>query len=225
MSDGRATRVLGGYASSLSLAVRPVDGFTDAGIADAVRVRIEGRDATPIETPSGHLVFLDLEAGTETLVVDGGSEYVSTRVPNVEVLDLSDSGTNVDPGDPSTLPLETVALSPSPAYRFPPGTTLLRGFVTAPGGDPLGSAAVSATGTTAETHTTADGEYVLYFDPITDGDVARIDGTAVVQANGSSPELTVQHPDHGTTTVSLEDDDGDSIVVEGATTRQDVGFQ
>lgn len=223
MSDP-TTRSLGSFSSGLSLAVQPVDRYTGGTPAADLRVRIEGRDAEPIRTPSGFHVFLDIEAGTETVVVEGSSRYVDGRETGVEVIDLSDPGTTVDPADPATLPVETVKLAPSTAYEFPAGATLLRGVVTDPSDEPLPDTAVSATGTESETRTDENGEYVLFFDPVTDDDVAVRSGTSVVQADGDPPELTVDHADHGTTSQSLEDAAGHSIVEEGAVTRHDVAF-
>ncbi len=232
MSDRSVAAEFGRQTARLSLAVRLVDRFTARTPRSDPRVRLEGRNATPVENPSGYHVFLDLDAGTGTLRVEGGTKYVDRRVTDVDVIDLSDPGTTVDPSDPDTLPLETVALAPSPAYRFPAGTTLVRGVVSGPSGDPLPNArlvvkdgdAVTRTEGGPVTRTDGNGEFVLFFDPVTADDVVEIDGRTVVELDGGAPTVDVTHPDHGTKTVSLEDDDGDSVVEEGAVTARDIAY-
>lgn len=232
MSDPSEVVEFGRQTSRLSLAVRLVDRFTARTPRSPPRVRLEGRDATPVENPSGYYVFLDLEAGMETLLVEGATNYIDSRVTGVEVIDLGDPGTTVDPSDPDTLPLETVYLAPSPAYRFPDGTTLVRGTVSGPGGDPLPDArltvqhgdSVTRTEGGPVTRTDQNGEYVLFFDPVTTADVVDSSGRSVIELDGDPPSVVVEHAVHGQTTVSLEDDAGDSIVEEGTLTVQNLGY-
>ncbi|KAA9396521.1 carboxypeptidase regulatory-like domain-containing protein [Haloarcula sp. CBA1130] len=232
MSDPFEVAEFGRQTSRLSLAVRLVDRFTARTPQNPPRVRLEGRDDTPVETPSGYYVFLDLEAGTETLLVEGATDYVDSRVTGVEVIDLGDPDTTVEPTELDTLPLETVYLAPSPAYRFPNGTTLVRGTVSGPGGDPLPTArlrvqdgdTVTRTEGGPVTRTDQNGEYVLFFDPVTAADVVDSSGRSVIELDGDPPSVVVDHTVHGEKTISLEDDDGDSIVEEGAVTVRDIGY-
>lgn len=224
MSDPRAGASLGSVSAGLSLAVQPIDGYTGRGPVPGVEVSIEGRDASPVRTPSGYRVFLDVAPGTVALTLDGGARFLDERVTDVDVIDLSAPGTTVDPGDPDTLPLETVELVPAPAYGFPATETLVRGTVRDPSGEPLGGATVSIVDRPAATRTAGNGEFVLFFETITPADVTEVDGRAVVVVDGGPPELSIDHTDHGTTTATLSDAGGDSTVVEGTGTSVAIEF-
>jgi hypothetical protein len=217
MSD----RLLGSVTAQLSLAVDLVDGFTGRAPVGNPAPGIEGLDVDPMHNPSGYHVFLDLEPGTVTLHVDGGTHYLDETVTDVEIPDPA----TVDASVPSTLPVETVELAPAPPYRFPAGATVIRGIVRNPGGDPLPGATVNVENRRQEmsTRTDANGEYVLFFDPVTRDDVATADGRTVVEVDGDPPRLVARHPVHGQAASRLAKA-GDSVVEEGTLTVADIDY-
>lgn len=225
MSDRRTTASLGSVSTTLSLAVQLVDRYTGRLPRGDPKVRVEEREVDPVRNPSGYHVFLDLDPGPVTVVVDGGQQYVDERITGVQAIDPTDPATSVDPSDPDTLPLERIALAPAPPYRFPATATLVRGTVVDPAGNRLPGATVSVANTDRNTRTDANGEFVLFFDPVTGEDVTAGDDGPVVQVNDAPPVVTVTHPDQGTTSETLEDSDGDSLVREGALTVHDVEYR
>lgn len=64
-----------------------------------------------------------------------------------------------------------VGLKPCPLYPFPSGTTLLRGTVKNTQGKPVAQADVELVGSTLNSKTTEDGDFVLYF-PAAQGDAS-----------------------------------------------------
>lgn len=202
---------VGQWARRLSLAVKLVDAVTGGRPVGDPTVRIDGVDAEPVENPSGYRVFSDLPADTATLVVDGGDPYVDVARPDVAVVDLAAPGTDVDPTDPESLPVETVELQPAPAYRFPAGTTRVRGHVRDAQGNPVDGATVSVRHLDRAMATGPDGEFVLFFDPSADDDVSVSGGG--VEVTGSDPTLVAAHPDLGTTTGTLPVPEGERSVL------------
>lgn len=220
MSD-RTPPTLGTASSHLSLAVRPMDSFTGRSAIDGPDVTLEDRPDEPVRNPSGYFVFLDIEPGSVTVLVNGGSRFLDERIPGVTAVDITDPATTVDPADPTTFPVETVELTPSPAYPFPSGTTLIRGRVLDPSDEPIPGATVGIRNHDAGTRTDRNGEYVVFIDPVPAADVTTVDDRRVFEVNDSAPELEVNDPNAGTKTVTL-DDGGDSIVEVGTLTVHDI---
>lgn len=159
----------------LSFAVGLVDGVTGGRPTGDVVVRLADAPVEPVVNPRGYRLFLDVvpEYDPVTVTVDGGDRYVDESVTVYHDSDPPDGAAAVDARDPR-VPVE-VTLTPTPAYPFASGTTLLRGFVTdtpipADGSVPAGSGVGGATvavpgvpdvnGSVAAT-TTDSGEYVL----------------------------------------------------------------
>lgn len=213
---------LGSVSTTLSLAVQLVDRYTGGLPLGDPEVRIENRDVEPVRNPSGYRVFLDLEPGTVTVVVDGGRYYADERVTGVDAVDPTDPATSVDPADPATLPLERIELAPAPPYRFPSTATLVRGAVRDPAGKGLPGATVSITDVDRDVRTDPNGEFVLFLAPATDEDVT-VDDEAV-RVKGAPPVLTASHPDQGSTSDTLEDSKGRSVVREGELTVRNVEY-
>lgn len=242
MTDWQTPRTVEHRRTSLSFAVLLVDAFTGRQPEDDVTVGLESIAADPVVNASGYHCFLDLDpdGGTVTLTVDGGDAYVDAERTVVladdtpadglladvdgadEAVDAGDldgdeaDGTVVvvrDPSDPVV-----VELSPTPAYRFPSSTTIVRGHVRDAEGDPVPDARVSLQEFHGSTGTTAAGEYALFV-PVTAEDVRRRDGTNVVVVDGDGvadpravadggatddPTLEVTHPDFGTVSRTIE---------------------
>jgi len=222
VSELSQTVSLGSVSTTLSLAVRLVDRYTGGLPIGDPEVRIENRDVDPVRNPSGYHVFLDLDPGTVTVAVDGGRYYVDERVTGVDAVDLTDPATNVDLSDPATLPLERIELAPAPPYLFPSTATTVRGTVHDPAGKGLSDATVSITDVNRDTRTDANGEFVLFLDSARDEHATVDDGA--VRVNGTAPVLTVSHPDLGSTSDTLADSGGRSVLREGELTVRDVQY-
>lgn len=202
MSDRVDFVKVGATTTRLTLAVELVDTFTGEQPGDGLPVSAADVDAIPVTNPSGFHLFLDLPNDPLTIVVDGGDRY----------LDLEET---IDPAehDPPAVRLD---LTPSPGYRFPPGTTLLRGLVVDESDDPIEGATVSIDDTNRETATDEDGEFVLFMGNVTPTDVHRTDdGIRSIRINGDDPAIHVAHPRYESTTTRLP-------LEEGSTTRHNV---
>jgi hypothetical protein len=75
-------------------------------------------------------------------------------------------------------------LKPKPSYPFPPGATLIRGKVYDSAGEAISGAKVRVRGKDVENKTTEEGEFVLYFGPLTEEEIIRVDGKRFVKGNG-----------------------------------------
>lgn len=194
----------GNRTTKLTLAVRLVDAFTGSRPGAGVEVSAAGVDTTPVENPSGYHLFLDLPDDPITVVVDGGNRYL----PHTETIDP----TSHDP------PAVDIDLLPSPAYRFPPGATLLRGVVLGADDAPVADATASIEHTNKETVTDEHGEFVLFFSKVTADDVERVsDGRRLIRVDDEDPVLEVSHPDAGSTSMARP-------VEEKATTKYSINL-
>lgn len=188
MSDRVDFLKVGTTTTRLTLAVELIDTFTGEQPEEELSVSAADVDTVPARNPSGFHLFLDLPNDPLPIVVDGGDGYFDLK----ETIDP----TELDP------PAAQLNVTPSPGYRFPPGATLLRGFVVDDSDNPVGSATVSIRDTDEETVTDENGEFVLFIKNITPADVHRTDdGTRLIRINGDDPEIHVAHPNHGSTTV------------------------
>lgn len=181
----RATNV-GTLRTTLSFAVEVVDPVTGTRAGDDVTVSLTDAPADPVTNPSGFRLFFEVERDPVTLAVDGGDRFF-------------DDETNVDHGglhtgdEPPDPPVERVVLTPTPAYEFAPGTTLLRGVVTdgpLPDGEGVGDATVSlaevpSEDESVEAPTTDGGEYVLPI-PVSAERVVSDDGEKWLDTAGGS---------------------------------------
>lgn len=209
--------VLDETRTTLAVAVKLTDAFTDGRPRVPPRVRLAGRSEPFIRTPSGFAVLTDPPEGTSsvTLAVDGDPRYLPER-RKVQI-------------DPESSPqVETIDLLPSPAYRFPAGTTLVRGSITA-NGDPVASVDVGIVtddvdagdepSFTAAGRSDVRGEYAMFVRGITDDDVRDgYDGEndRVVHVRGEKPIIRAHHSD-------TEQERRETVAMpEGATTRLDL---
>lgn len=208
MSDRRTIRIEAGtWTTMLSLVVVLEDGFTGKSPVRGPQVYLEDVDAEPVTTPSGYQVFLDLLPDPVTVVVDGGDRFLDERREDVDVIDLSDTNTDVDPADPDSLPIETVVLRPAPAYRFPSGATMVRGVVRTASDEPVSDATVSIDKLDPIVETTTRGEFVLFVDPEDDDVSIHADETVTIA--GNLPTVDVSHPAHGTLSEPISLAEGD----------------
>lgn len=174
--------------TTLSFAVDLVDPVTGGRPGDEVTVSLTDAPAEPVTNPSGYRLFIEVAEDPVTLVVDGGDRFFDeqTTVPH---------GSKESGGQSPEPETVTIVLTPTPAYQFAAGTTLLRGIVTE---DPLPEGARVADATvslainpaededeTIEVPTTASGEYVLRV-PISTDRVVSGDGDRWLSAPDGS---------------------------------------
>jgi hypothetical protein len=76
-----------------------------------------------------------------------------------------------------------ITLKPKPSYPFPPGATLIRGKVYDSPGEAASGAKVRVRGKDVESKTTEEGEFVLYFGPLTEDEIIRVDGKRFVKGD------------------------------------------
>lgn len=174
----------------LSLVVQIGDSLFPGGRPmGSVRVSLLPGGQGPIYNLSGVPCFLDLEAGTYQLVVEGENyfpECLSVTLPLRN----------------PRQPLLPVQLTPLPSYPFPPGTTLIRGIVQENADTPVAGAGVEVPGEGVRTQTTSRGEFAMAWPPLSSSRVIveRRDGVTrrYIRNDAGEKELRVEitHPDY-----------------------------
>lgn len=172
--------------TTLSFAVALVDPVTGEPPGDDVSVRLTDAPADPVTNPSGFRLFFEVAEDPVTVAVDGGDRFFDEQTP------VAHGGLHTGEGPPDP-EVERIELTPTPAYQFAPGTTVLRGVVT---DDPLpeGSGVPDATVSLAdvptenesvEVPTTDEGEYALRI-PVSAERVVSDDGDQWLDTAGGS---------------------------------------
>lgn len=226
MADWQNRRIVEYRRNELGFVVRLVDAFTGGRTDGDPRISLRGLDETPVENQSGYHVFLNLDTEVVDLVVDGGEIYFDEE--RTVVLPGGDERV----GDESTVILDdrwdpvVVELTPTPAFPFPDGTTLVTGHVTDEDGEPVADATVAIPEFDVTTKTTETGEYALSL-RVGSENVVKKDGRKLVTVdapgtgngraitNGgdhTDPTIQISHPDHDTVTEHLEVEGGAKTV-------------
>lgn len=228
--------------TTLSFAVDLVNPVTGGRPGDDVTVSLADAPAEPVTNPSGFRLFFEVAEDPVTLRVDGGDRFFDeqTTVPHGGL------HTGDQPPDPEVVQIE---LTPTPAYQFVPGTTLLRGVVTdnpLPNGDGVGDATVSLADIPTEESsvnapTTESGEYVLRI-PVSADRVVRGNGDRWLDTpsgsqspgNGNGPPGNggnggndeFEPPTHEVTVTHYDyaETSAEIPIRAGTTTRHDVVF-
>lgn len=157
------------------LAVAPVDRYTGAFPTENTSVFIK-KPLPRIEAVrnlTGYYVFSRLPEGEFEISVISGYYFNAT---------LSMGPAEREQLNPRN-PVVTIPLEPLPSYPFPPGTTLIRGLVRDGAGNAAAGAAVTVDGMKEIHHTTARGEFVIYFNGLTEEDI---------QGEGKEKRVAVQ---------------------------------
>jgi hypothetical protein len=159
-----------------SAVLRVTDAFTALPPAGRVRILRGKAELRAVVTPSQYLVLYGLRPGPLqcTVACEG-------FLPRDITLNVS--------GNPT--PVVDVALPPSPAYRFPRDSTLVRGLVLEEGQRPVEGVSVSletASGSHA-TFTDAEGEFVLFMNRYAPTGVKKMNGGLLVKALDESAGL------------------------------------
>lgn len=181
----------------LALAVVVTDALTQSTPLGALEIVLQPGALRPVINASGMPCFLDVPAGTYTLEVVG-EHY------------LAQSMTVTLPHPTPLQPMVTTILAPLPSYPFARGCTVLRGVVTAAAtGAPVRGAQVRVLESTPLTLTTAAGEFVLAWPPLTAAQVVTQRRAGInqrfVRNNSGDRTLTIEvtHPGLQTATVVL----------------------
>ena len=128
------------------------------------------------DPPERRMIFLDSDPTTNKIHWKGGprgglkydyGENAKIRLPVPENLVIR------------------MMLKPKPSYPFPPGATLIRGKVYDSAGEVVSDAKVKVKGKDVENKTTEEGEFVLYFGPLTEEEIIIEGGKRFVKGNGS----------------------------------------
>lgn len=167
----------------LSLAVLPVDEYTQETPLGTVAVAIRERHEKPARNLSGYHLFNGLQNGTYTVSVKSDyyfDEELSVPVPRP------------DPKAPSI----TITLKPKPAYFFPSHATLVRGVVKNP--LPVVGAEVSVVGKPNLSRTDEGGEFVLWFKGIKEENI-----TIQIKKGGNTKTVNVTVKEGKTASVGL----------------------
>ncbi|PXF60967.1 MAG: hypothetical protein C4B59_06335 [Candidatus Methanogaster sp.] len=177
--------LLEGITRKLSLAVYLVDEYSNKGIADDLEVSLKDWNMAPVRTIGGYYIFFDLPDSSYTVQVRGATYYFDETVTEVQLADL-------DPRNP----VVSITLKPTPSYRFPPSSTLIRGSLWDPYGRGVPEAEIQVKERDIRTKTNGNGEFVIYFRDSGNYDVTTIDEKKLVIINGENPILEIAHPDY-----------------------------
>ncbi len=134
--------------TTLSLAVRLTDDYTQKEPVGNIKVMIKEGEITPVKNLSGYYLFNDMTAGNYSVVIESDFYFPEETAVNI-------------PHPVPKNPVVEIALKPKPAYPFPGNATLVRGVVS--DGSPVVNAEVKIVGKPIETKTDEKGEFVLYF--------------------------------------------------------------
>lgn len=154
--------------TDVSLAVVVNDDYTCREAQGDVFVTLKKGNKKTFKTPNGFHVFTNQPEGLYTLDVRSdhyfslGNVHVNLPIP--------------DPQNPLV-----IILKPQPSYPFPASATLIRGSVLDTAEKPVSGATVEIIGKDITNHTNARGEFVLYFNGLTDGDVVVEDSKRYVR--------------------------------------------
>jgi hypothetical protein len=165
------------------LAVAPVDRYTGAFPTENTPVFIK-KPLPVIEAVrnlTGYYIFSRLPEGAFEISVISGNYF--------------NAALSIGPAQRKQLnprnPVVTIPLEPLPSYPFPPGTTLVRGLVHDKAGNAVGNAAVTVAGMKETHHTTARGEFVIYFNGLTEEDI-QVEGSEKWVALGGDAALRLK---------------------------------
>ena len=176
----------------LSLAVALIDGYTGKQPIGYVKIFIKDQNLKAFKNRSGYYLFFNLPDGEYTVRSD--SEYYFDEETPVKSSDL----------DPLN-PVVSIRLEPKPSYPFPSGATLIRGMVQNSNRNPASEAKVEIAGKEVSNRTTVKGEFVLYFNALTEDDIIVEDTKRFVKGNGDKTiHLKATH-DTKTGTADLEE--------------------
>jgi hypothetical protein len=165
----------------VTLVVRVTDRFTGGQPFGDVEVYIKDSRITPIKNLSNFYVYTQLPAGDFTIKVE--TQYYIDD----EIMLTPDGVAQLDPKDP----VIDVKLVPLPSYPFPSNATLIRGMVLDKNNDAVPGAAVEIAGKEGETLTTHRGEFVLYFNALTEDDI-KMDGNKKVVTVGGKRKINLK---------------------------------
>lgn len=236
MSDAGNDPRTDSHETRLSLAVVVVDGFTGERLVEGARVTLEDEGANPLRTepvkkPDGYRLFLDLPDTTVHVSVDGGKRYLKPddqERPEVIPSELwSQWETDGDE------PIEVIELTPSAAYDFPAGSTLIRGHVFDSEGEGLAEATLSIPGVgneeemgvSGEGETDERGQFMLFFNGVSPDNVERENGRRLVKVDGENPTVEVSHPNLGPEPVPVgsgDEGEREGIEVEEGRARVEI---
>lgn len=152
-----------GLSRELALAVELKDPVRGGRPRGDPAVSAAEADDPPYRNRSGFYLFFDLPETSVTVEVDGGDLY-RDRSKTVDLTAASfDRASAV-----------SVSLDPTPGYPFPAGLTRVRGTVL-DGEATVAGASVSVENHSRTVETTEAGEFVYYFDDVSQDDIERFD--------------------------------------------------
>jgi hypothetical protein len=197
------------YSHGLSIALRPINEFTEDPHDVPLRLRLKERPGLrALRNLSGYLCFEDLQAGTYTVLVGPDpaiTDWFYVKPPQGTWSDTSEIPIVVVANAVSSFDLHLV---PRPSsFPFPTNATLMRGMVTQGSAVGIADAVVRATyeevdpkdpedptqniQRTVEALTDKQGEYVLFFKRLPRVKTGDPDLTADLKAvKGASQSLT-----------------------------------
>ncbi len=165
-----------------------------------VKVHLEDKEVRVIKNSSGYFVLVNLPDGPYRVYVE--AEYYFSKD---FMLQLPPPAVPVAPVDEVELQvyqgvlLALVTLHPKPTYPFLAGSSLIRGMVFDADENPVSGALVRVIGKPVQNLTTNNGEFVLYFQNLSEEDIILIDGKKFILGNGDENiRIEADHPVFGT---------------------------
>ena len=186
------------HTTKLAFTVFPLDDYSKGKPIGRVDVSLKGRKEKPIRNLSSYYLFLDLPGDTYTVQVR--SDYYFDEETEISLHDL----------DPKN-PVVNVTLMPKPSYPFSPGATLIRGKMYDSRGKAVSGAKVRVKEKDVENKTRERGEFVLYFEPLTEDEIITEGGKRFVKGDGD--KIIHLEVDGVTEPIELEAEEGKTTSV------------
>ena len=191
-----------GTAKKLSMAVYPIDDYSNGGIIGDVEISLKNQNVKPVRNPSGYYLFFDLSDGSYTVQVTNTIYYFDEENVNVNV-QLADLD--------AQNPVVNITLKPKPPYPFPSSATLIRGFLQDSQHKGVSGAVIKVRGSDIQTRTAENGEFVIYFRKPWKDHVTATEGKKLVKIHEENPVLEITHPDHRKKTKSVTVTEGHTV--------------
>jgi hypothetical protein len=179
------------HSTKLSLAVSLLDDYSKGKPIGRVEVSLKGRKEKPLDLPDGSYTI---------------------RVRSDYYFDEDSDPITLSQLDPKN-PIANITLKPKPSYPFPPGATLIRGKVYDSAGEAVSGAKVRVRGKDVENKTTEEGEFALYFGPLTEDEIIIDSGKRFVMGDSDKTlHLEVEY-DSVIETIEFEAEEGKTTSV------------
>ncbi len=163
----------------LSLAIQLQDGFSKAEPLGELNIALIGQKSKGMISSGSFFIYCDLSPGNYQATVRSENYFFAHSPVLTAPQDLGS--------------IWVAELLPLPSYPFPPGVTLIRGFLRRSSGELLSGARLSWMSGNAllKGATTDKGEFVIYFGALSEDDVVKSGDLYYVKGDAGGTKLKI----------------------------------